>query len=180
MDLIDGTHVADIAAARVVMLRQYEKYEHTRADAVAALAAGRWRLAVLSARAAVGFALDTVQASHGHPERDEIRRRANLRRVVRRPADRQHGMLLLAGCPAEWDPPAYLDACGSFIDDVLKIQQIDIPGYYYGKRQSEHVTMRREWLRLAEESGSVTPLSPAAIKQVLNAGTLADDMPDVQ
>ena len=169
MGLTGGAQLADLAAARVTMLRQYEKYEHTRADAEAALQAGRWRLAVLSARAALGFALDTLLAHGGRPQRDEIRRARGVAELLQRPADRRRGRHLLRAPVDEGTAATYVAACWRFIDERLAIGRLQLPGYYYGDRREEHVAMRREWLALAEQVGAAVPFAPGAVRQVLGA-----------
>jgi hypothetical protein len=158
---------ATIVSARVTMLRQHEKSEHTRADAVAALAAGRWRLAGLSARASVGFALDVLRAAAGQVPRDEIRRRKVLAEAVRSTAARREAVALLTEEFDERSVADYLTRCWHFIDHVVRIKDLGIPAACDGDDGAAHDQQRRVWLRCAQESSAHIPYSAAAVRQIL-------------
>lgn len=159
----------EVTAARVILLRQYEKVEHTRADAIAALAAGRWRLAGLSARASVGFALDVARAAAGRPTRDEIRRRKVLTDVLQSGAARQEAISLLTDPFTASDVARYLDRCWHFIDEVLMISALGIPSYYGdAEARQVHEEQRRIWLGLARTLQVPTPYAAAAVEHILH------------
>jgi len=163
-----GVELSQLAASRVVALRQYMKYEAMRADSEAALVAGRWRLAALSARAAVGFALDVTRAMNGEPLRDEVRRQSVGRALFRRSrADRDKVLHLLTDAISETETGAFLQACWQFIDEVLALQELAIPGFFYGGAREDHEQRRREWLSLARRLHAHIPYSDEAVAQLL-------------
>jgi hypothetical protein len=162
-----GFEVSEFAARRLTALRQYEKYEHTRADADAALAAGRWRLAGLSARASVGFALDVVAAGADEPYRDEVHRSAIAAAALASPADREELWRLLSGNFDAHTATDLLARCWRFVDEVLRIHTLDIPGYYGGDRRAEHERQRAAWLGLARIVRARTPFTDVATRQLL-------------
>lgn len=165
---VAGIELSELAALRLTLLRQYQKYEHTRADAVAAFQAGRWRLAGLSARACLGFALDVARAANGHAHRDEVNRLGTLSQVLRSRSLRKDAVRLLTSEFSAENVERYLADCLSFIDTNLHPAELGLPAYYYGSDRAAHVESRNAWLRIARTCGVKTTYSDSAADQLLS------------
>jgi hypothetical protein len=165
---VAGIELSELAALRLTLLRQYQKYEHTRADALAALEAGRWRLAGLSARACLGFALDVARAANGHAHRDEVSRLGTLSQVLHSTSLRNDAARLLTSQFSAEDVAEYLTECLTFIDTNLQTSEMGLPAYYYGSEREAHVECRNAWLRVARACGAKTTYSDSAADQLLS------------
>jgi hypothetical protein len=158
-----------VILSELIVLRQHMKYEHMRGDADAALAAGRWRLAVLSARGALGFAVDVVRARAGAAYRDEVHRRRGIENVF---GSRTGGRVvaLLTKPVTKARASVFVRSCWKVVDAMFADAKIDVPLYYSGRRMNEHRRARRAWLLAAEQLGMETLYSAEETKQILAAG----------
>lgn len=163
----------EVVASRLIALRQFTKYESCRADADAALTAGRWRFAVLSARAAVGFAIDVAVAAGGSAFRDEVRRRRRAEELQGAVSAQSESIVALLGTtPRTLNASEYVRSCWSAIDEVLLPMFRTVPKYFYaGDSGREHVRQRRSLLELAAALDIDTLYDRETAAQVL-----ADDM----
>jgi hypothetical protein len=162
-----GLEFTQLASARLIALRQFMKYEHTRADADAALKVGRWRLGVLSARAAVGFAVDVILAMQGRAVRDEIHRRLMVDLIFDDDSSgsAEEFLKLLTHRVERESANQFVRECWTFIDDALQLDRLDIPPYYLGDPR-EHKEERLEWLKLAKQIGARPIYSPQEVDQL--------------
>jgi hypothetical protein len=168
-------HVAWLAASRLAALRQHMKYEHTRADAVAALRAGRWRLAVLSARAAVGFAVDVQCALHGVVRRDEVRRRSRLAALLADRPDAARAVVAVLEHPVTTEAEAapYLDRCWEAVDSWLRFGDVTIAGYHHGDTR-RHEQARSAWLAVVAGAQLPLPYDATTARQLQQDAALPD------
>lgn len=139
--------------SRLLAMRQFTKLESMKSDALAALAAGRWQMAVLCARAALLFAIDVLQASRGG-DRDEIHRLSAerlrpLRDVSALPLIQQ----LLASPSHNESASEFVSSCLAAIEQ-LPLADLVIPPYFDPKTRMLHETERTQlesWLPIRIE-----------------------------